>query len=435
MTEIRPFQGIRYNQQIVTDLSKIICPPYDVISEERRRDYYERSDYNMVRLEHPLAPVASEAAQSNDDKYSRAAASFKQWLEQGILQIDDRPAFYLHDHYFTYLGERKRRRGLLARVRLRPWYSGVYPHEETFSKAKGDRLRLMRACRASFGPLFTLYQDPQEEVGSVLSKASEHKAITKLDTRDESHVVWAITDPELIRQISGLMTSRALYIADGHHRYETALMYQQERTRLHSELHEEYQTRAFNYVMMLLVPFSDPGLVVFPVHRVIRGIAPSSLAGLEDRLREFFVLEYVPITGGLAGILKSKMVDGHLMGILGLKSNTLIVLRQRQGISMQGIMPEDRSGAYRDLDISLLNHLILGRMLGISEDSEKITYVADVDEVCQQLDKEECQIAFLLNPPQPKVIKAIADARDRMPRKSTYFYPKPPAGLVINSLD
>jgi uncharacterized protein (DUF1015 family) len=463
MAEIRPFRGIRYNQEIVKNLAGVICPPYDIITPQQQKHYYERSDYNAIQLEHPLTVIVNEARQSNGNKYSRAAITFQQWLKKGILQVDDYPAFYLHDHYFTHLGVRRRRRGLMARVRLKPWGNGIYPHEETFSKAKSDRLQLMRACQANFSSLFALYQDSSGEIGKILSEASQDKPIIELTDSGESHVVWAITEPKFTCQISELLVLQPLYIADGHHRYETALAYQQERISGYpycgAQSAEAISKKAFNYVMMTLVNFSDPGLVIFPIHRLVRGVAPSALAGLRNRLENFFTLEFIPLTENFldpygCGEPKSraealseakrqrkeseaisKIINEALLGILGLEPQSLVLVRQRHGISFEDVIPKNHSQAYKNFNVSFLNHIILGRMLGMAQVSENIAYIVDINEACQQIKEKKYQLAFLLSPPQLEMVKAIADAKDRMPRKSTYFYPKLPTGLVINPLD
>ncbi len=447
MAEVCPFQGIRYNQGIVKDLADVICPPYDIITTQQERHYYERSDYNAIQLEHPLS-VSYElgAKQSNHSKYNRAAITYRQWLKKRILQVDDYPAFYLHDHYFIYLGERRKRRGLIARVGLEPWYKGIYPHEETFSKAKSDRLQLMRACQANFSSLFTLYQDSRGEVAKILSEVSQEKPIIELTDSGEGHVVWAITKPKFIHQISELLVHQPLYMADGHHRYETALLYQQERTSgvvsYEAQSAEAISKEALNYVMMTLVDFSDPGLIIFPIHRLVCGVASSNLVELKKQLEKFFTLEFIPLSESFLALYNckkdeaiAKTMNEAVLGVLGLESQSLVLVRRRHDISFEDIMPRNRSQVYRDFNISLLNHLVLDRMLGVAPNSEDIAYTADVDEACQQIKGGKYQLAFLLSPPQPEMVKAITDAKDRMPRKSTYFYPKLPTGLIINPLD
>jgi uncharacterized protein (DUF1015 family) len=421
--EVSPFRGILYNQSIVGDLTQVICPPYDVITPEQQRLYYKKSDYNAIRLEFP---------EPTGDRYQRAASTFQQWLKQGILQYDSISSFYLHDHRFEYSGEMKVRRGLIARVKLEPWGSGIYPHEETSSKAKSDRLQLMRACRANFSPLFSLYHDTEQKVAPLLFHVAQGKPLMSLQAErsnlpdsNEAHILWAITDPKIKRELNQVLSSQPLYIADGHHRYETALTYRQERAQEQSLTGKE----AFSYVMMELVEFSDPGLVVLPLHRLVRGIASSILVGLGDQLRNFFVLESVPLKADSYQL----PVDSYL-GILGLQPGSLVVLRKRQDISLESMMPGNRSRAYRQFEVSILNHIIMDRLLSRTS-KENVTYTVDLKEAYQQIKEGKYQLAFLLKPPQPEMVKAVADAQDKMPSKSTYFYPKLPAGLIINSLD
>ncbi len=446
MMEVSPFRGICYNQRIVGDLARALCPPYDVITPEQQKLYYEENSYNAIRLEFP-----AESPEPTGDSYQRAAITFQQWLKHGVLQLDSVSSFYLHDHRFEYSGEKRVRRGLIARVKLEPWGSGIYPHEETFPKAKGDRLQLMRACRANFSPLLSLYHDSERKIASILSESSRAKPMIETsilslstgggqDEGGEAHTLWAITDPEIKRELSQFLSSQPLYIADGHHRYETALAYQQERAQEQSDsfdssviASEAKQSvigkEAFQYVMMELVDFSDPGLVVLPLHRLVRNIVPSILMQLEDQLRNFFVLEAVPLKA-----YDCQLLADSCLGILGLQPGSLVVLKRRQDISLEAMMPGNRSQAYREFGVSILNHIILDRILGLTS-KENVTYTVDLKEAYQQIKEGKYQLAFLLNPPQPEVVKAVADAQDRMPSKSTYFYPKLPAGLIINPLD
>jgi uncharacterized protein (DUF1015 family) len=424
--EVSPFRGICYNQRIVGDLTQVICPPYDVITPEQQRLYYKRSDYNAIRLEFP---------EPTGDRYQRAASTFQQWLKGGILQLDRVSSFYLHDHHFEYSGEKKVRRGLIARVKLEPWGSGIYPHEETSSKAKSDRLQLMRACRANFSPLFFLYHDSERKVAPIVSHVAQKKPLISLQAKrsslpdsNEAHILWAITDPETKQELSQFLSSQPLYIADGHHRYETALTYRQERAQEQSDSCK-LSADGFHYVMMELVEFSDPGLVVLPLHRLVRGIASSILVGLGDQLRNLFALEAVPLKAD-----SCQLPADSCLGILGLQLGSLVVLKKRQDISLEAMMPANRSRAYREFGVSILNHIILDDVLSGVKDLD-IAYTVDLKEAYRQIKEGKYQLAFLLKPPQPEMVKAVADAQDRMPSKSTYFYPKLPAGLIINSLD
>ncbi len=421
--EVVPFRGIHYSQTVVGDLAKVICRPYDVITPEQQRLYHNKSDYNAVRLEFP---------ETIADEYQRTAMTFRQWLEQGVLQHDIASAFYLHEHGFKYSGRKMLRRGLIARVKLEPWGSGILPHEETASKAKSDRLQLMQACHASFSPLLSLYQDSERRIAAILCRVAQQEPEMSLPAGpsnspdpDEAHRVWTVTNPEVKRDLSDLLAAQPIYIADGHHRYETALTYRQERI----EGPSENGRGAFNYVMMELVEFSDPGLVVLPLHRLVRGILPSSLVDLMDRFRDFFNVRVVTLGTGSWHL----PVDSCL-GVLGLEPDSLVVLSRRQDVALETMMPSSRSQAYRKLCVSILNHVVFEGILSGGKDIE-IAYTTDLEEANRQIREGQYELAFLLHPPQLEMIKAVADARDRMPAKSTYFYPKVPAGLVINPLD
>jgi uncharacterized protein (DUF1015 family) len=427
--EVTSFQGIRYNQRIVGDLARVLCPPYDVIAPEQQKRYYGKSNYNAIRLEFP-----AESQEATVDRYQRAAITFQQWLRQEVLQLDLVSSFYLHDNGFEYSGKKKVRRGLIARVKLEPWGSGIYPHEETLPKAKGDRLQLMRACRANFSPLLSLYHDSEQKIASILSRASRAKAmfetlvpspLTGEGEGAEAHTLWAITEPEIKKELIRFLSYQHLYIADGHHRYETALAYQQERAKAKSITGKE----AFNYVMLELVDFSDPGLVVLPLHRLVRGIESSVLVQMEDQLGNFFARESVPLKDS-----DYQLPADSCLGILGLQPGSLVVLKRRQDISLEAMMPANRSQAYRQFNVSILNRVILDKLSGLTS-KEDVAYTVDLKQAYQQIKEGKYQLAFLLNPPQPEMVKAIADSQDRMPSKSTYFYPKLPAGLIINPLD
>ena len=423
MAEISPFAGIRYNQEKLGDLASVICPPYDVISPEEQKAYYDKSEYNVIRLEHGMVfPEDTET----DNKHSRAKATFNQWLKEGILQIDPVPSFYVHEHTFTYQNTRKKRLGLIACLRLEPWENkAVFPHENTVPGIKSDRLELMRACDVNSSPIFGLYDDPGQRVSQLLSSLTKRKPMIDFTEAGDVHKLWMSNEPEFVQRASHFMIPKPIYIADGHHRYETALAYQDEKCQ--GDLGGS-SDEAFNFVMMTLVAFSDPGLIVFPVHRLVRGISSETLAGLRDKLETFFEVESMPL--GEAGLPD---VGGEITRVLGLEPGNILALRLRQSTSLDEIMPEGHSRAYKKLDVSIVQHLIIEKLLGLNE-SDNIAYTPDTEQCRRQVETGEYQLAFLLNPIPVATIKEIASADDRMPGKSTYFYPKLPTGLVINSL-
>ncbi len=438
MAEIRPFRGIRYNPLLVKDLSKVICPPYDVISPELQRELYRRSEYNFVRLENCLE-LPQDGTKEN--KFTRAASTLKCWLKEGILKPDPAPALYLHHQQFTHQGKHYRRRGITVLARLEEWDKGVIrPHEGTLSGPKSERLTLLWALQANISPILTLFED-EGEIIPLLEREEEKEPIVSIDNADgESHRLWAITDVEVVKKIVSSLAPKPLYIADGHHRYESALAYRQERRAL---LKQKEGEEPFDFIMMTLVDFDDPGLLILPPHRLLKGITKSSLNKLKSKLEAFFEIEELPLNLQNASkqideLLSDELEDKVRIVLFGLpqeqtgRAENLFLLTLRDPSKIASMMPYFHSELYQKLDVSIVDHVILGEFLGLDSGSEvSLTYSYDKAEAIKQVLEEEYQLVFILNPIKPKVIKAVADVGDRMPKKSTYFYPKLPSGLVF----
>ncbi|GAI19486.1 unnamed protein product, partial [marine sediment metagenome] len=262
-------RGVHYNQLLIKDLSAVICSPYDIITPQLQQELYHQSQYNFVRLEHSRELPQDTVA---DNKYTRSAATLKQWLKQGVLKVDKVPAIYLHNHSFTYQGKEYRRRGITACVRLEEWDKMVVrPHEGTLAEPKNDRVSLLQALQANTSPILALFEDQGQRVSSLLAAQESSKPLISLSNLNgEGHNIWAITESQVINQICNSLTGQPLYIADGHHRYESALTYQREQGAGSSSASED---EASNFVMMTLVDFSDPGLIILPPHRLLRGIS------------------------------------------------------------------------------------------------------------------------------------------------------------------
>jgi uncharacterized protein (DUF1015 family) len=434
VAEIRPFRGVHYNQPVVDDLSSVICPPYDIITSQLQQELHHRNQHNFIRLEYGRDLPQDTAT---DNKYTRSADILREWLEQGVLKVDETPAIYLHDHYFTYQGRKYKRRGIIVRVRLEEWDRRVIrPHEGTLAEAKGDRLSLLWALKANTSPILAMFEDKEQQVSSLLAAQETDKPLLSSgDIDGESHRVWAITRPEVVDSICGSLAEQPLYIADGHHRYESALAYQRERRTSYSSLSGD---EAFNFVMMTLVDFSDAGLVVLPPHRLVRGIPRATIDELMTKLKLFFEIEKLPLSMPDVWRRADASLTGNAgrLGVIlfGLDPEHLFVLWLRDFAAASKMMPYFHSELYKKLDVSIVDHIILEKLLGLSSGREeaRITYGYDrLDAVSRVLD-QEYQLAFLLSPVRIGAIKAIADAGDQMPRKSTYFYPKTPAGLVLN---
>jgi len=435
VAEVRPFRGVHYNESLIKDLSAVICPVYDIISPQQQ-ELYLRSEYNFVRLE-----LGRELPQdtATDNKYTRSAATLEQWLKQGVLEIDETPAIYLHDQYFTYQGREYKRRGIIARVRLEEWDKMVVrPHEGTLVEPKSDRVSLLWALQANTSPILALFEDREQQISSLLVAQERRKPLISVRGVDsESHEVWAITEPEVINEISNSLAGQPLYIADGHHRYESALVHQQERRAYLSSLSGD---EAFNFVMMTLIDFSDPGLLILPPHRLIRGISKSILSELMPKLKAFFEIEELPLsTPGVWEQVDHLLTEtnGVRLILFGLAVDRLFVLRLRDLAPVSQMMPYFHSELYKRLDVSIVDHIILENLLELDSDKEKalLAYSYDGLDAVNRVLVQEYQLALLISPVKVEVIKAIADVGDKMPRKSTYFYPKVPAGLIFNRLE
>ena len=437
MAEVHPFRGVRYNQELVKDLADVICPPYDIISPQLQQELYRRSQYNFVRLEHNRELPQDTAT---DNKYTRSAAILERWLEQGILVVDEAPTIYLHDHYFNYRGKERRRRGIIACVRLVEWDEKVVrPHEGTLVEHTDDRLSLLWVCQANTSSILALFEDQGQRVSSLLSaQEPSQPVISSSGDRGERHNVWAVTEPEVIDQICGSLAHQPLYVADGHHRYESALTYQRERrTRSPSVSGDE----AFNFVMMELVDFSDPGLIILPAHRLVRGMSRATLNELTAKLGSFFEIEELPLDKPdvwqqIDRLLAAGETNGVRLVLLGLAEGRLLLLRLRDFTVADQMMPYFHSELYKRLDVDIVDDVILGKLVGLGSGGGELTlsYSYDGEDAVNKVLEQEYQLAFLLSPVKVEVVKAIADAGDRMSKKATYFYPKAPAGLVFNQL-
>jgi len=424
LAEISAFLGVRYNQELVEDMAKVICPPYDVISPEQQKAYYKKSDYNVIRLEHGMAmPHDSKT----NNRHTRACTTFNQWLKERVLQINHVPSFYIHEHTFTYQNIRRRRLGLTACVRLEPWEKKViFPHENTVPGIKSDRLELMLACPVNFSPLLGLYEDLGQKITKLLGVQSGRKPTIEFADGGEAHRLWVANEPEFVQRVSHFLASKPIYIADGHHRYETALAYRDERQQQSKNVKGN---EAYNFVMITLVSFSDPGLVVLPVHRLIGNLSGDSLSKVRGILEAHFELIPSALDEGVI-----PETTGATARVLGLEPGKIVALKLRQSSALKELMPQGHSHTYNRLDISIVQHLIIDKLAAMDK-HVSVAYTPNAAEASRLIENGDYKLAFLLNNIPVSTIKSIADSNDKMPGKSTYFYPKLPTGLVLNRLE
>jgi uncharacterized protein (DUF1015 family) len=429
LAEVLPFHGIRYNTGKTPDLTAVVTPPYDVIDAAAQQSYYDRHPYNVIRLEY------GQQYPSDDDavnRYTRATDDYRDWLQSGILIREPEAAIYLQEQSFQVNGGWFHRTGFFARVALEEYASGqIRPHEETLSKPKADRMALLAACQANFSPVFSCYEDTDLVLESDFDRIK--KTPPQLDLVDDSGVInklWVITDPAVHQKVAATLKQRPLYIADGHHRYETALNYCRS---------EKDHCPGAAFILMYLVNTADPGLVVLPTHRIVRNLPALDLALLKEQLQEDFVVEKtaLPAAGQAQKLFDARQRPDHpvLMMVTPEPAAYLLALRDHTRV---GQLVPHKSKAWCSLDVAVLHILILDQLLGLQQEAlsqqENLTYTRDEAEALQTAASGQAQLSFILNPTRIEQVAAVAAAGDKMPQKSTYFYPKVLTGLVINDL-
>jgi len=425
MADIKAFRALRYDLNKAGKIEDLTSPPYDIVSEEQRLEYLSRNPHNIIRLELP----------KGEAPYAQAGETLRSWMDSGILKHDMDPGLYIYEMEFLTKvdkGETRRLRTLVCQVRLEEFDAEVIlPHEETLSKAKQDRFDLMCATNCNFSQIYSLYQDPEHVTRKRLDNLAEGTA-PRYEFSDGlvSHRLWVVNDPAVIAAIQEDFAGRKLYIADGHHRYETALNY-----RRHLQEQGKYCPGG-DFVMMTLADMSDEGLVVFPTHRLVRGIANLNGHELLKACEVYF--EIAPVKDG--DLAQTALDAGYAGGEHCFAFYDRVkwhVLTLRDTSVMQDLLPK-KSDAYRGLDVSILHTLILERLMGIDRENmanqTNLTYTRSAKEAVQSVDSGESNCCFLLNPTRVEEICSVAACGEKMPQKSTYFYPKLITGLVMNDL-
>lgn len=431
MANLKPFKGIFYDASKVSELAAITAPPYDVISPEAQERYYTRHPYNIVRL---ILGKTFPSDGTKKNRYTRAQEHFEEWTKEKVFIRDQESCFYLYQQKYRAANKEKVVRGIISLVKLEKLGSGILPHEKTMPKPKKDRLNLLRTCRANFDQIFSVYSDPQNQLEPILQPYLTSQPF--IEVRDEEevlHQIFSISDKDAQAKISEIMKNKTLYIADGHHRYETALNYQGEQKRKYPELEEQ----PYDYVMMLLVNLDSEDLTILPNHRLLKTI-PLSIEALREKLGLFFEIE--PIQEKLArkelsSILVERGSKNHVFALyLANEGFFLITLKSEEIVDAS--INKQHSSEWKHLDVSILHSLILEKLLGFKEKELEINsftkVVQSADVAIEKIDKGEYKAAFFLNPTKIEEIKKIAANGERMPQKSTYFYPKLLSGLIIN---
>ena len=412
MVVIKPFRGVRYNPEKV-DISRVVTPPYDVISDEERERYYALHDYNIIRLDYSKG--------EGEKKYIEAARLYRQWKEEGVLIQDDTPALYYCRQDYEVKGEKKALRGVIALVKLSEYSSGeVLPHEETLSSPKKDRLALLRHTKASFSQIYGLYEDREARVTGIVEEALEEPLVDFFDATGNRHRLWRICDEKVIEEVTHAFHGKRIFIADGHHRYETALAYRNEMRQLTGRTSGD---EPFDYVPMFLTNMYDKGVTILPAHRAIK--YEFSTEEFLDKALKFFDIHSF-------GINKESFFhflyrDDRNFGFYHGDFYGLVL--KDYGV-MDMLLPQ-KSPTLRRLSVSVLHSLILEKILGFTCREDNIAYIIDEEEAIAAVVRGEFTAVFFLNPTRVEEIRDVALAGEKMPGKATYFYPKLLTGLVI----
>lgn len=415
MVDFRAFRGLRYTAK-AGDLGDLISPPYDVLSDPQVDALLDRSPYNVIRIEHPLAALR------DGDRYAAAATLFDDWRSRSILQRDDQPAFYLHEQRFEEDGRQRTRHVLYGRLKLSPWDEGeVLPHEYTMAGPKEDRLRLISALRANVSPLYLLYDDSDADIAPLFEEAINKVSADEASADGENHRLWILREESLVNAIQDAFLKRRLYMADGHHRYETALAY-----------HEQAGDQASRYVLVGLTAASDPGLSIHATHRLYWGdVGRHRARALAER--DFVVREV-----SRERLVTELQGPEVAIGVAGLNSpGSLLVLQPRDLDELSSRVPGGPE-QWRRLDVNLVQHVVLGdylRLDPLKAEQPGLSYVHSVEEALDAVSNETASLAVLLRPVSPSALVEVSEAGARLPQKTTYFNPKLPTGLVLNLLD
>ena len=440
MAHIEPFRALRYNPARV-DLTKVVTQPYDKITPEMQSRYYDASPHNLVRI---ILGKPQPTDHLEENIYTRAASSFQEWRRQGILLQDGQQSLYQYIQRFQPPGggAELERRSFIALGKIEDYAASiVHRHEQTLAKPKADRLQLLRATRAHFGQLFMLYSDTAVDIDNALSADSSTDMEICIEVRDEYgvlHQVRRVSDPGLIEFVRGKMRDHKLIIADGHHRYETAMNYRNERRAMAAPASASSELAPYELVMMTFINMESPGLVILPTHRVVHGLESFSPDALRDRARSYFSVEEVDPSidaTRAGGILRAAGKAGTAM--LGVTADRAFLFDTPRALAanlLQGL-----SLRQQGLDVVQLHKCLLEGVLGISEEAireqRNIGYVRDAAEALARVREGGANVAFLMNPARMKQVRDIAFAGEVLPQKSTDFYPKLLSGLTIYALE
>jgi len=440
LADVVPFRGLRYNRVVAPDLSLVISPPYDIINASDQKRYHEKNALNAIHLDFGIERPDDDG---NENRYTRAAAALSQWQRDRTLLPESQPAFYLcREEFLLGDGSTAIREGFIALIRLADFSEGiVLPHEETASGPKQDRLKLMQATDANLSAIFCLYADPGHLVIEELKSGSPEEPEAQVtDEAGTVHSLWVVDAPEATAAVNRLLSDKTLFIADGHHRYETALAYRDERRAADGP----GEDMPYDYMMVYLSDLENSGKAILPIHRFVSGLSEQAMSDLPQSLEESFTVEEL---SGSKEECQQQMINAmstadkshNVFGMYVATTGKYYLLAGRLPRPMIDAASIKRSPAYRSLDIAVLDQTILTGILGITpggaNEGASVRFVERTEKALSELETPGLDVAFFVNPTSMEEIKSVAEAGEKMPQKSTYFYPKPVTGLVFRSFN
>jgi len=421
MSALKPFAAVFYNKEKVENLSNVFCPPYDIISPEMQDAYYKQDPYNFVRLE-----LIKETAKDidKDDRYARARKTYEDWLKKGILKQDETPCLYFYKQDYKYQGQKYTRMGFLGLLKIGE-DSGVriLPHEHTHDAAKTDRLALWSALKSDLSPIFVGYADKAGKIDRIFLKelASQKPYLEAVDHDKVKHTIWRLENPDSIQGIVNVIGGQNLFICDGHHRFEVAGQIRRDALKKAKKTTGE---ESYNYVMTYFTNLDSKDLQIFPIHRIVKKF-PISV----NLLEQYFRIDKIKTKVDWLVLLARAGQNEHAFGLYNKQGMFLLRLKNKMLIDK---MVKEGSRDYRSLDAAILKAFILDQV-GVA--SEEVVYSIDPDEVLQAVNEGNAEAGFILNPVQVAQLRSIALNDERMPPKTTYFYPKVLSGLTIYKMD
>lgn len=427
MIEVIPFHGLLYNTKVTGPLIEVTAPPYDVIAPALQESLYQKNPHNVVRL---ILGKEFSTDSEMDNRYTRAANTFQEWLNEEILLRDMQPGFYVYNQEYEFEGGKFCRTGFFARVKTEDFSKGnILPHEFTLAKAKRDRTRLLNACHANFSPIFGLYSDPENNIDSLLKDEEKLEPLSVIDDGSVVHRIWRLNDPDICQEISNRIRDKKIYIADGHHRYETALAF--------TEANQE-NVEDCSHVMMFLTNMDSDSMSIFPIHRVAKSPEPFNQKSFLEKVGEYFdiALWSGPLNGTEVKSRLKELGSKQISFCAYMGKDNTFILTVKNPKNVIPLLDDNEPPDMHVLDVTQLHAILFRHILKIDtrekDDQQYVSYKVNSEEGMGMVDKGEYDVAFFMNPTLIDQVRNLAEKGIRLPQKATFFYPKLLSGLVIN---